>query len=606
LSKSREIIGTLQAEQWRRERRLLLVVALVLIALLLVTGTVVSLRFERDGARLYAEDLHALVAVGAHQLEEDFSEIGKLVEIFAFSRVIRSADRAELHDLLKQTVTSLRASGAVAALVVRGGELDMEPIGVLGAELEAHIVEDARLCLEQPGTHCIDRVTTAAGDHLIVISMQLAPGSPIEEDVVAVAIDWGPVSDHIIQQMRLDRWSRSFIVDRDGTLLAWSGGVKKPGFKAMKQEAGCAECHSERERYSLASADQVSVSTLEIVDQAHIVLTRPVRIGREQMIIGMVSPRRIAVQRLGSFFLWGVLLLVLLIATIAFVVLRLHRLGSSQVRALRHAGEQVRRLNEALEGKVLERTRQLHTAHNASQQLQRQQARLDRLGAVGELAAAFAHEVRTPLNALSIARQRLVRIARRGEAIEPDKAIELLDSQARDVEVINSYVENYLQFTRKARAGVGGERGPCQVEQLVQDVFGYVEPEARRSEVHLSTLVEPSELTVDLDQGKLRQVLINLVSNAVQAQPDGGKVIVRASQSYDVLRVEVVYHGPGIPEDQIEEVFEPFRSFREGGTGLGLAICQRLVREENATMRYYPGPGGGSVFAVVWPVLEEG
>jgi signal transduction histidine kinase len=88
----------------------------------------------------------------------------------------------------------------------------------------------------------------------------------------------------------------------------------------------------------------------------------------------------------------------------------------------------------------------------------------------------------------------------------------------------------------------------------------------------------------------------------VQAQPDGGEVAVTAEQKDGALRIEIADRGPGIPEDRVNEIYEPFKSFRTGGTGLGLAICKRMASEENASIGHHARDKGGSIFSVSWPV----
>jgi signal transduction histidine kinase len=100
----------------------------------------------------------------------------------------------------------------------------------------------------------------------------------------------------------------------------------------------------------------------------------------------------------------------------------------------------------------------------------------------------------------------------------------------------------------------------------------------------------------------LRTVVVNLVLNAVQVQPGGGEVVVTATVNSGRLSLAVADRGPGVPPERVKEIFEPFRSFRSGGTGLGLAICQRLAKEQGATIGVSARAGGGSIFAVDWPV----
>jgi len=590
--------------QWARERRLLVLSTALLVVLLVVTSLAVAVRFERDGTRLYAENLHALVGAAAAELGDDFRQVEKFVSVLAQSDVVVDADRTAVANLLLNTVEALRDRGAVAAVLLRGHEAQVVPQQALGVRA-AEIIDRARVhCPSEPGKFCIAHVGGDGGEHLIIVSGRHAGSPPREDVVVAIAVDWKFIGNRVAGQTKLDRWSKTFILDRDGTLLAWPSSDKLPGFSVVDENAGCADCHQSAADERLVGAYGSGAVTLDIANEAHLVVTDLVPVGDGYMKVGMVAPRSAAVARLGSVLIWGVLVVLVIAALIASLVFRLYRLSTSQVKLVSNVNAEVQRLNTELEHKVRERTRELEEAHARAQQTQIEHATLDRLAAIGELAAAFAHEVRTPLNALSIAQQRLSRMARRGDPIDPAIALDIAGSQARDVDVINSYVENYLQSTRKARSGTGGEVGPCPLLALVDEVFGYVSPEARRSRVLLRSDVIPAALTVRIDRGKLRHVLMNLVLNAVQVQPQGGEVVVGARLSEPRLEIEVLDSGPGVPPEHVGDIFEPFHSYREGGTGLGLAISQRLAKEESATISCRPRVGGGAAFVVSWPVLS--
>ncbi|MFH1811419.1 MAG: ATP-binding protein, partial [Pseudomonadota bacterium] len=563
----------------------------------------IALRFERDGARLYVENMHAVVRVTALQLEETFSQAEQFVELLARTELSRTSDEVDLRNLLSEVTSALRQQGAMATLALRDDKTVVDLADQLSVDEGALLREARAACPAQPGKLCISHVFDALGRHLVVVSSRHDNDADNEHNVYAVIINWERVGRRITQETRLDAWSKGFVLDGDGTLLAWPDDTKLPGFKAVDTEAGCAQCHHDQgSELGMSWNDQTRIATISIQQRAHLVATEPVPVGGGRMFVGMVAPRSAALGRIGPVLRWGLPLLLALVVLLAFIVYRLHRLGTSQVRAFAEINQAVRQLNEELEHKVAARTALLEQANAREQELLRQHSTLDRLSAVGELAAAFAHEVRTPLNALSIAAQRLGRLARRDEGIDPAAAEEILQSQQGAVQMINGYVENYLAFTRKARAVVHDEVLVTDLRLLAREVFGYVRPEAERNGVELHAHDVPEDLRFRLDQGKLRHVLVNLVLNAVQAQPGGGSVLVRAQCVDEALIIDVHDRGPGIPEDTVATIFEPFMSYREGGTGLGLAICHRLAQEDGASIVYLPGDDGGATFRVTWPV----
>lgn len=596
---SEQTSDTKITRRWITERRRLVALFVVLLVLISLTAGVVVVRFEADSVRLYIENLHVLVRVASTQLEETFQEIEKFIGLIGRSGA-NAASTQYLQDLISQVVASLSDHGVVAVALVR-------PDAVISAQTvegrAQQLVEDQlkNPCRAPRGQLCVTRLGT--------LLMAVAKARTEDDGwttQVAVLLDWRLLFKDIQQTTTLDRWSKAFILDTSGALLAWPDHAKQPGFKVVDDKAGCSECHRDLDSEPIATDQTWSATTLEIANEAYMVATAPAHIGTEHLTVGVVAPRNAAMTRTAPLLSWGALVLLILAALVGSVLFRLHRIGSSQVRAVKQANAEVQRLNAQLEHKVEARTQELIRAHSRTSAMQRQHAKLDRLAAVGELAATFAHEIRTPLNALSIASQRLLRMAHSNPSIPADKAREVLDSQNHEVEVINSYVEDYLQFTRRARADADGQDRrrpePTAVDELLQEVVGYVSSEARRNRVEVRHEVEPAQLEVKIDQAKLRHVLVNLVLNAVQVQPDGGEVEIQAAQRGNELLLEVRDRGPGIQPELVGLVFEAFRSYREGGTGLGLAICARLVKEEKGEIEYQARAQGGSIFALRWPV----
>ena len=214
----------------------------------------------------------------------------------------------------------------------------------------------------------------------------------------------------------------------------------------------------------------------------------------------------------------------------------------------------------------------------------------------------FAHEVRTPLNALSIANQRLQRALRKTGTLPPELAEEALGEQAKDVQVINEYVERYLRLARRSV----DEAVELDLKALVNEVFGLVRADAAEANVRCIARLEGVPERVHLSRSALRHILVNLVTNAIQVQPAGGQVVVSASLEDGKLCLQVADDGPGLDAQQAAEVFEPFTSWRRGGTGLGLSISRRFARQLGGSLTYETGPQGGAIFALVTAVHTHG
>jgi signal transduction histidine kinase len=161
----------------------------------------------------------------------------------------------------------------------------------------------------------------------------------------------------------------------------------------------------------------------------------------------------------------------------------------------------------------------------------------------------------------------------------------------RQVERLGNLVEQLLDLSRLESGAVPLERSSFQAAPLLDGVVEEWRTRAEIRDVRIVSAADPDELELDGDQERLRQVLANLVANAVRHSPRGGKVLVRASREDGHAVLEVVDEGPGIPPGEAERVFERFyrsdqaRSSEEGGSGLGLAIARWIVELHGGTIR---------------------
>lgn len=236
----------------------------------------------------------------------------------------------------------------------------------------------------------------------------------------------------------------------------------------------------------------------------------------------------------------------------------------------------------------------------------RQHGRLQeqgRLAALGQLAAGLAHEVKNPLGAIKGAAQLLREPG--GSSLEP-AAQEFVGIILEEVDRLDRVVGSVLDYARPSR----GEPGAVEVNAVVRRTLQVLAPD-RHEGVEVRTELAESLPLVRADAEKLRQVLINLVLNAVQATPRGGRVTIgtRAWPGGDAgpTRVDVAVsdEGPGIAPEVREHLFVPFFSTKEGGTGLGLAISQRMVTDMGGRIEVSSREGIGSTFRVVLPATAD-
>jgi two-component system sensor histidine kinase HydH len=219
--------------------------------------------------------------------------------------------------------------------------------------------------------------------------------------------------------------------------------------------------------------------------------------------------------------------------------------------------------------------------------IERETARARHLAALGEMSAVLAHEIRNPLTSLKGHSQLLVESLSSLGLEKPRGKAERVVNEAVRLEQITN---DLLDFVKQGEL----DRAPTDLGQLVQQVAAEAVPADRL------VLVLPEEGAVlPVDGGKLRQLIGNLVQNAVQAGDGPVEVDLALGEADLVLKVRD--HGPGLPAGQEERIFEPFVTTRVRGTGLGLAIARRIADRHGGTLTASNHPQGGALFRLTLP-----
>ncbi len=229
----------------------------------------------------------------------------------------------------------------------------------------------------------------------------------------------------------------------------------------------------------------------------------------------------------------------------------------------------------------------------------------DRLAALGEMAAGLAHEIRNPLGAIKGAAQILDGDVRGGEPVDAEILAVIVDEANR----LNSVVSSFLDYARPLKTNPV----PTDVNRLVEQTADLL----RASDlggVVLSLQLSPSLPVVQSEPEQLKQVLLNLARNALEAMGATGTLTVRTSvepdrdetsgEARDMLRIAFQDTGPGVPDSMLPSLFIPFFTTKERGTGLGLAICSRLVKNLGGRVEVASKVGEGATFTVVLPALQ--
>ncbi len=226
-------------------------------------------------------------------------------------------------------------------------------------------------------------------------------------------------------------------------------------------------------------------------------------------------------------------------------------------------------------------------------EMTRRTVRAERLAAVGTLAAGLAHEVRNPLNSANLQLQVLKRRLAKGQ---PEGVAQSADLVAGEIERLDRLVSDFLAFARPQPLALSA----VDPNQFVKGVHAQLQPEAEAKGVTLRFAGAPHVETADIEEERMRQVLLNLARNAMEAVGQGGAVALRtrAADARGNVAIEVVDDGPGFPEDA--PIFDAFYTTKEHGTGLGLAIAHRIVTDHGGTLSVASRPGH-TCFSVLLP-----
>jgi signal transduction histidine kinase len=275
--------------------------------------------------------------------------------------------------------------------------------------------------------------------------------------------------------------------------------------------------------------------------------------------------------------------------------------GLSQQEARRR--EQLKQANATLE----EAYRQLKEQSLACLHAEELLRRADRLAALGELSAGMAHEIRNPLGSIKGTAEIF-----RDSLGAGHKLHEFTQILITETDRLDGILGRFLEFSRPRAP----DPGRAEVAPAVADLLSLLGERARRARVEVVDDIGPGLPPVAITADALRQVLLNLALNAIQAMPEGGRLTIAARAGAPerlqrpespgappVVHLSVADTGPGVPDDARGRVFDPFFTTKRGGTGLGLAICQRIVKGYRGSIEL-AATSTGARFALELPVAE--
>lgn len=228
------------------------------------------------------------------------------------------------------------------------------------------------------------------------------------------------------------------------------------------------------------------------------------------------------------------------------------------------------------------------------EKLREEMMRLDRLASLGKLSAGIAHEVRNPLTGISL----LLDDLHDNAALAPDDQ-NMIKKALAEIERVERLISALLNYSSPVRADF--RMGDLNL--VINDTALMMKRQCERQKTNI--VVNPGELpSFRFDPEKIKQALINIIKNALEAMPNGGEIRITTSADSQHARLIVSDNGPGIRAEDLPLIFEPFFTSKGAGTGLGLSITQRIVEEHHGQIRVDSSAESGTVFTLELPLAS--
>jgi signal transduction histidine kinase len=248
--------------------------------------------------------------------------------------------------------------------------------------------------------------------------------------------------------------------------------------------------------------------------------------------------------------------------------------------------------------------------------LLRRTRRAEKLAELGTLTGHLAHEIRNPLSIIKINLQLLSEdisgLAKNSDSVisadKIDSSLQRYHRQLRKIEAVTretdrltNTLNNFLRYAGRMEM----HPGRYDVNEILDDLIDFYEPQALSKQVQVRRGLSELPAVCRVDKDLLKQAFLNLFINAVQVMGQGGELMIRSKLKSQLVLIEVIDTGPGIPPEEQEKVFDPYYTTRSDGTGLGLPICRRIIEEHHGHIELHSEPGKGTCFTIELPLADK-
>ena len=217
----------------------------------------------------------------------------------------------------------------------------------------------------------------------------------------------------------------------------------------------------------------------------------------------------------------------------------------------------------------------------------------EQMACMGEAAAAVAHELKNPVITIGAYTQKILK---KTDAEDPNR--ERLAVIYQECQRLELLLKDMIHFSRP----ISLEVNAVEVNSMVEEILKIAQPHAEQKQVSLGANLDAGLPALKADQNRIRQVLNNLILNAIQASDPGQPVLVRTQKQRGQIIIEILDQGCGIPQTSQDKIFQPFFSTKKEGTGLGLAISKRIIEMHQGRLVFRTNRPTGTVFSISLPL----
>ena len=225
----------------------------------------------------------------------------------------------------------------------------------------------------------------------------------------------------------------------------------------------------------------------------------------------------------------------------------------------------------------------------------------EQLAELGQLAGGLAHEIKNPLSTINVNLSLLEEDLRRYDDDVHQRWLRRLRSVQDEAGRLKGILDDFLRLAGKIELNLVN----LDLRRLTGELVDFFAPQAEAARVVLRTSLAEQPITCSVDPDLLKQALLNLMLNAIQAMPEGGELILRVLHHGRHGIIEVIDTGVGIPPEQRHRIFDVYYSTKRSGSGLGLPMTRRIVQEHHGSIQVESEPGKGTRFVIRLPLAAK-